>query len=40
MVRGFRYTPYNDEEALKKLVEEINTTPEEDAKAGRYDMFN
>eukprot|EP01082_Thalassiosira_pseudonana_P009048 g8151.t1.1.5e17418a g8151 g8151.t1 contig27:304975-306144(+) len=35
MVRGFRYTPYNDEEALKKLVDEINTTPEEDAKAGR-----
>lgn len=35
MVRGFRYTPYNDIEALKKLVEEINTTPEEDAKEGR-----
>mmetsp|Transcript_1528 Transcript_1528/g.2858 ORF Transcript_1528/g.2858 Transcript_1528/m.2858 type:complete len:480 (-) Transcript_1528:131-1570(-) len=35
MVRGFRYSPYNDEDALKKLVEEINTTPEEDAKAGR-----
>lgn len=35
MVRGFSYTPYNDLEALKKLVEEINVTPEEDAKAGR-----
>ncbi|KAL7510248.1 hypothetical protein ACHAXN_007098 [Cyclotella atomus] len=35
MVRGFRYTPYNDIDALKKLVDEINTTPEEDAKAGR-----
>lgn len=35
MVRGFRYTPYNDLDALKKLVDEVNTTPEEDAKAGR-----
>jgi acetylornithine/N-succinyldiaminopimelate aminotransferase len=35
MVRGFRYTPYNDVEALKKLVEEINVTPEADAKEGR-----
>jgi acetylornithine/N-succinyldiaminopimelate aminotransferase len=35
MVRGFRYTPYNDIDALKKLVDEINQTPEEDAKAGR-----
>lgn len=35
MVRGFSYTPYNDCEALQKLVDEINTTPEEDAKAGR-----
>ena len=35
MVRGFKYTPYNDLDALKKLVDEINVTPEEDAKAGR-----
>ncbi|KAL7437463.1 hypothetical protein ACHAXM_005917 [Skeletonema potamos] len=35
MVRGFRYTPYNDVEKLKALVEEINQTPEEDAKQGR-----
>lgn len=35
MVRGFRYTPYNDVEKLQALVEEINQTPEEDAKAGR-----
>ena len=35
MVRGFRYTPYNDIDALKKLVDEINQTPEEDAKDGR-----
>mmetsp|Transcript_28184 Transcript_28184/g.51523 ORF Transcript_28184/g.51523 Transcript_28184/m.51523 type:complete len:487 (+) Transcript_28184:123-1583(+) len=35
MVRGFKYTPYNDLDALEKLVEEINVTPEEDAKAGR-----
>ena len=35
MVRGFQYTPFNDCEALKKLVDEINITPEEDAGAGR-----
>lgn len=35
MVRGFSYTPYNDLAALEKLVEEINVTPPEDAKAGR-----
>jgi len=35
MVRGFKYTPYNDLDALKKLVDEINITPEEDAKEGR-----
>ena len=35
MVRGFRYTPYNDVEALRNLVKEINATPEEDAKNGR-----
>jgi len=35
MVRGFEYTPYNDLDALKKLVAEINITPEEDAKDGR-----
>jgi len=35
MVRGFQYTPYNNLEALKKLVDEINITPEEDAKVGR-----
>ena len=35
MVRGFKYTPYNDCDALEKLVKEINETPEEDAKAGR-----
>ena len=35
MVRGFRYTPYNDVEALRNLVKEINVTPEEDAKNGR-----
>ena len=35
MVRGFRYTPYNDLGALTKLVDEINVTPEEVAKAGR-----
>lgn len=35
MVRGFRYTPYNDPDALEKLVEEINVTPAEDAAAGR-----
>lgn len=35
MVRGFQYTPYNDVEKLKALVEEINQTPEEDAKEGR-----
>lgn len=35
MVRGFKYTPYNDVEKLKALVEEINQTPEEDAKEGR-----
>ncbi|KAL7482108.1 hypothetical protein ACHAW6_007806 [Cyclotella cf. meneghiniana] len=35
MVRGFRYTPYNDIDALKQLVEEINQTPKEDADAGR-----
>mmetsp|Transcript_3319 Transcript_3319/g.4915 ORF Transcript_3319/g.4915 Transcript_3319/m.4915 type:complete len:480 (+) Transcript_3319:183-1622(+) len=29
MVEGFVYTPYNDPEALKILVEEINTTPPE-----------
>merc|ERR1719317_1193447 len=33
MVRGFRYTPYNDLEALEQLVEEINVTPAEDAAA-------
>lgn len=31
MVRGFRYTPYNDVEVLRKLLEEITLTPEEDA---------
>jgi len=35
MVRGFKYTPYNNVEALEKLVKEINVTPEEDAKDGR-----
>ena len=35
MVRGFQYTPYNNLNALKKLVDEINITPEEDAKVGR-----
>ena len=35
MVRGFRYTPYNDLEALRKLVDEVNATPEEDAEVGR-----
>ena len=35
MVRGFRYTPYNDADALKALVEEIIQTPEEDAANGR-----
>lgn len=35
MVRGFRYTPYNDADALKALVEEISQTPEEDAASGR-----
>lgn len=29
MVEGFVYTPYNDPEALKTLVDEINTTPAE-----------
>jgi acetylornithine aminotransferase len=29
MVEGFAYTPYNDVEALKALVEEINETPAE-----------
>lgn len=35
MVRGFKYTPYNDCDALRKLVDEIQITPEEDAKVGR-----
>lgn len=35
MVRGFKYTPYNNVEKLQALVEEINQTPEEDAKEGR-----
>ncbi|KAL7538884.1 hypothetical protein ACHAWF_006237 [Thalassiosira exigua] len=35
MVRGFRYTPYNDSDALQKLVEEVQTTPAEDAASGR-----
>ena len=35
MVRGFKYTPYNDCDALQKLVDEINITPDEDAKVGR-----
>jgi acetylornithine/N-succinyldiaminopimelate aminotransferase len=35
MVRGFRYTPYNNLDALQQLVDEINITPEEDAKVGR-----
>ena len=35
MVQGFRYTPYNDPEALRKLVAEINQTPEELKALGR-----
>jgi acetylornithine/N-succinyldiaminopimelate aminotransferase len=35
MVQGFHYTPYNDPEALKKLVAEINETPEDIAALGR-----
>ena len=35
MVRGFKCTPYNDCDALQKLVDEINITPDEDAKVGR-----
>jgi len=35
MVAGFRYTPYNDLDALRALVEEINVTPPEHASAGR-----
>jgi len=35
MVEGFVYTPYNDVEALKKLVAEINTTPSELEAQGR-----
>ncbi len=35
MVRGFEYVEYNNKEDLIKMVEEMNTTPEEDAKEGR-----
>jgi len=35
MVEGFVYTPFNDAEALKKLVAEINTTPPELEALGR-----
>lgn len=35
MVQGFKYVPYNNKEALKKLVKEMNETPEEDAANGR-----
>lgn len=35
MVAGFRYTPYNDLDALKTLVDEVNTTPPEHAAVGR-----
>lgn len=35
MVPGFQYVTYNDQEELIAMVEEMNQTPEEDAKAGR-----
>ena len=35
MVQGFEYVDYNDVEGLKKLVEEINTTPKELEEQGR-----
>jgi acetylornithine aminotransferase len=35
MVPGFRYTPYNDLDALRALVDEINVTPPEHAASGR-----
>eukprot|EP00594_Rhizosolenia_setigera_P009254 CAMPEP_0178960608 /NCGR_PEP_ID=MMETSP0789-20121207/13069_1 /TAXON_ID=3005 /ORGANISM="Rhizosolenia setigera, Strain CCMP 1694" /LENGTH=472 /DNA_ID=CAMNT_0020643997 /DNA_START=103 /DNA_END=1521 /DNA_ORIENTATION=- len=35
MVQGFEYIPYNDIDALKKKVEEINTNPPELEEAGR-----
>jgi len=35
MVRGFEYVEYNNKEDLVAMVEEMNTTPEEDAAQGR-----
>ena len=35
MVDGFEYTEYNNVEELKKLVEEINTTPKDLEEQGR-----
>lgn len=35
MVRGFQYVEYNNMEELQAMVDEMNVTPEEDAKAGR-----
>ena len=35
MVPGFWYTPYNDLDALRALVDEINVTPPEHAASGR-----
>ena len=29
MVRGFEHVPYNDMDALKNMVEEINITPKD-----------
>jgi acetylornithine/succinyldiaminopimelate/putrescine aminotransferase len=35
MVRGFQYVPYNDLEALEKMVKDMNSTPVIDAIQGR-----
>ena len=35
MVKGFQYVEYNNLEELQAMVDEMNVTPEEDAKAGR-----
>ena len=35
MVQGFKAVPYNDLDALVKMVNDMNETPEEDAKNGR-----
>ena len=35
MIRGFQYVEYNNADELKAMVEEMNTTPEEDAAEGR-----